>query len=170
MNGTCDVECDSVYSKSLLAASTAGLVSTTQLAAAARRILAHRFSLGLFDDPRGTEYWQGKYNSSATVHSAEHAAIAREAAQQSVVVAQNNGAVLPLKATTSSFALIGPMANITDVFLGKHAPRSPLLASSLTSVLRSGGAGRGAAARGDAAAARERPALGRDTRAVRYAH
>ena len=123
MNGTCDVECDSVYSKSLLAASTAGLVSTTQLAAAARRILAHRFSLGLFDDPRGTEYWQGKYNSSATVHSAEHAAIAREAAQQSVVVAQNNGAVLPLKATTSSFALIVPMSNITDVFLGKHAPR-----------------------------------------------
>ena len=131
MNGTCDVECDSVYSKSLLAASTAGLVSTTQLAAAARRILAHRFSLGLFDDPRGTEYWQGKYNSSATVHSAEHAAIAREAAQQSVVVAQNNGAVLPFKATTSSFALIGPMANITDVFLGAQLRANPGSLSAL---------------------------------------
>ena len=51
MNGTCDVECDSVYSSELLNAFQAGLVSVTQLAAAARRILTHRFTLGLFDDP-----------------------------------------------------------------------------------------------------------------------
>jgi beta-glucosidase len=114
MNGTCDVECDSVYSKDLLNANKAGLVSDKQLADASRRILTHRFLLGLFDDPRKTAYWGGKYNDSSTVHSPVHAAIAREAAQQAVVVVQNNGAVLPLKPTTKTFALVGPLANVTE--------------------------------------------------------
>ena len=42
MNGTVDVECDSVYGKNLLQAYTQGLVSKSQLAASARRILTHR--------------------------------------------------------------------------------------------------------------------------------
>ena len=37
MNGTCDVECDSVYKKDLLTAYKAGLVSVKQLAGASRR-------------------------------------------------------------------------------------------------------------------------------------
>ena len=121
MNGTCDVECDGVYQANLLNAHTAGLVSDKQLADASRRILTHRFKLGLFDDPRKTAFWQGKYNDSSTVHSAEHASIAREAAQQSVVVVQNTG-VLPLKTSANTVALIGPLANITDVFLGDYRP------------------------------------------------
>eukprot|EP01043_Picozoa_sp_COSAG02_P028758 COSAG02_NODE_1759_length_11042_cov_3.648725_6_plen_267_part_00 len=124
MNGTCDIECDSVYSKELLNAHTSGLVSDTQLADATRRILTHRFKLGLFDDPRNHTYWKGKYNDSTTVHSAEHAALAREAAQQSVVVVQNSvGAVLPLNTSKAkTVALIGPLANVTDVFLGDYRP------------------------------------------------
>ena len=89
MNGTCDVECDSIYSGSLLAAHTAGLVSQAQLAAAARRIMTHRFKLGLFSDPRGTKYFGGIYNQSTSIHSDEHAAIAREAAQQGIAIVQN---------------------------------------------------------------------------------
>lgn len=122
MNGTCDVECDSVYSKNLLNAHTAGLVSIVQLADSSRRVLTHRFKLGLFDDPRNHTYWQGKYNDSSTVHSAEHAALAREAAQQSVVVVQNAGSVLPLNKSANIVALIGPLANVTDVFLGDYRP------------------------------------------------
>jgi hypothetical protein len=122
MNGTCDVECDSVYSKDLLNAHTAGLVSNTQLADASRRILTHRFKLGLFDDPRNHTYWRGKYNDSSTVHSAEHARLAREAAQQGVVVVKNAGAVLPLNTSSKTVALIGPLANVTDVFLGDYRP------------------------------------------------
>ena len=165
-----------MYSKNLLNAVTAGLVSHSQLVAASRRILTHRFLLGLFDgephytfdclcvyfhasafqcladdplllstDPRKTTYWGGKYNVSSTVHSPEHAAIAREAAQQGVVVVQNTGGVLPLTAKNTStnantdadananananakskaktFALVGPLANVTDVFLGDYRP------------------------------------------------
>eukprot|EP01046_Picozoa_sp_COSAG06_P026936 COSAG06_NODE_2348_length_7031_cov_4.658973_3_plen_394_part_00 len=134
MNGTCDVECDSVYSGSLLTAHTAGLVTQTQLAAAARRIMTHRFKLGLFSDPRGTKYFGGKYNQSTSVHSDEHAAIAREAAQQGVVVVQNDPSgstsasgqptpILPLStARVKSIALIGPMGDITDPFLGDYRP------------------------------------------------
>ena len=122
MNGTCDVECDKVYSGNLLKAYTAGLVSKTQLADAARRIMTHRFKLGLFDDPRQNAYWSGKYNDSKTVHAPEHAAVAREAAQQAVTIVQNEGGVLPLKSTTKTFAVIGPLANVTDVFLGDYRP------------------------------------------------
>ena len=122
MAGTCDVECDGVYQANLLNAHTAGLVSDKQLADASRRVLTHRFKLGLFDDPRRTAFWQGKYNDSATVHSAEHASIARDAATQSVVVVQNSGSVLPLNTSAKTVALIGPLANITDVFLGDYRP------------------------------------------------
>ena len=131
MVGTCDVECDGVYGAHLSDAYTQGLVNVTQLAAAARRILKHRFKLGLFNDPTGHPYMTGAYNSSTTVHSPAHAQIAREAAQQGVVVVQNPGAVLPLgpaaraatpRAAATKFAVIGPLGNITDPFLGDYRP------------------------------------------------
>jgi beta-glucosidase len=112
-----------LFSKNLLAAFSSGLVTTTQLQAAVRRIMSHRFMLGLFDDPRDTIYFGGKYNSSSTIHSREHADLARQAAQQSVVVVQNPHSLLPLNAEkVKSIALIGPMMNITDVFLGDYRP------------------------------------------------
>jgi len=62
-------------------------------------------------------------------HSPQHAAIAREAAQQAVVVVQNPSAgadgapLLPLSMITKAkYALIGPMGNVTDVFLGDYRP------------------------------------------------
>ena len=130
MNGTCDVECDGVYSSSLLPAFAAGIVSKEQLANAARRILRHRFSLGLFADPRDHPYFRGIYNVSGTVHSDLHARLALEAAQQGVVVVQNPGGILPLSAapaptlggSATKFALIGPLGNITDPFLGDYRP------------------------------------------------
>ena len=127
MNGTCDVECGkhpSVYKTYLLDAHTAGLVSAEQLAAAARRVLMNRFAVGLFDDPRETSYFSGIYSDPKTVHSDKHVVLARQAAQQGIVVVQNPGNLLPLKKPKSlkSIALIGPMANITDAFLGDYRP------------------------------------------------
>ena len=109
---------------------TQGLVSKAQLASAARRILRHRFTLGLFDDPRAHPYFTGIYNVSTTVHSDLHARLAREAAQQGVVVVQNPAGILPLSAapaaasggSATKYALIGPLGNITDPFLGDYRP------------------------------------------------
>ena len=138
MNGTCDVECDSVYSGALQKAHDAGLVTRAQLADAATRILVHRFQLGLFDDPRGGAFWNAPFNLSSSVHSHAHKMLAREAAQQGIVLVQNplntiekerestGRRLLPLDATASSpsrkYALIGPLGNITDPFLGDYRP------------------------------------------------
>jgi len=125
MVGTVDVECDSVYSSSLQAAYDGGLVALAQLRAAATRILAHQFALGLFDDPHGSRWYADPAMSdAATVHSAAHARLAREAAQQGVVLVQNPGGLLPLSGGGSrkKLALVGPLGNITDVFLGDYRP------------------------------------------------
>jgi len=122
MNGTCDVECDSIYSQYLDQAYKSGLVSLEQLSAATRRILTHRFTLGLFDDPRQHPYFTGIYNDSATVHNAAHAQIAREGAEQGIVLVQNPAKLLPLKAAGVKYAVVGPIGNITDPFLGDYRP------------------------------------------------
>ena len=128
MNGTCDVGVTAFASSSLLQHTPLDWC-LGQLAAAARRIMTHRFKLGLFDDPRGSEYFSGIYNETTTVHSDKHADLAREAAQQGIVIVQNpprtsDGlAILPLSAEqTKSMALIGPMGEITDAFLGDYRP------------------------------------------------
>ena len=77
MNGTCDVECGGIYGGNLQKAADAGLVSAAQLKAAARRIMMHRFSLGLFDpESAGTARLRsGVFNSSQTVHRCAPAAV-----------------------------------------------------------------------------------------------
>lgn len=132
MNGTCDVECDSIYAGYLLRAAQSGLLLPGQLSSAVRRILQHRFSLGLFDDPRNTTYFSDpRFNTRDSIHSPAHAAVARESAQQGVVLVQNpsvprpNGGsrrpLLPLDPSVK-YTLIGPIVNITDPFIGDYRP------------------------------------------------
>jgi beta-glucosidase-like glycosyl hydrolase len=90
-----------------------------------------------------SRYFKGMYADNATVHNVLHARLAREAAQQGVVVVQNPPAaanrraaadmgamadapdtgrlVLPLSAS-AKYAIVGPLANITDPFLGDYRP------------------------------------------------
>lgn len=139
MNGTCDVECDSVYGKSLQDAVTNNMLQPGQLTGAARRILTHRFKLGLMDPPDNQPYFRAPYDSKDAVNSAFNQQVATEAGEQSVVVVQNPNKILPLTfaasavsstsaATTATptsvkqVAVIGPLGNITDVFLGDYRP------------------------------------------------
>ena len=56
----------------------------------------------------------------AVVHGSSHRQLAREAAAQGIVLLQNTEArLLPLSPTAhQTIAVIGPLANRTDVFLG----------------------------------------------------
>ena len=80
-----------------------GLLTSSDVDTAVRRILAVRFRLGEFDDP-------GRYaaTTAEVVNCAEHRALARRAARGSVVLLKNDG-VLPL-APDTTVAVVGPLA------------------------------------------------------------
>jgi beta-glucosidase len=75
--------------------------------AAVGRVLAAKFKLGLFDDPYK---FSDESREAATLFTAEHRAIARDAARHSIVLLKNEGNVLPLAAAGMKVALIGSYA------------------------------------------------------------
>jgi len=83
-----------------------GRVEETLIDEWVRGILRVKFALGLFEDP---------YTDAATypaAGNAEHLALAREAALQSVVMLENRDRVLPLRGEAiGSLAVVGPLAD-----------------------------------------------------------
>lgn len=74
---------------------------------AVRRVLRVKFVYGLFDDP----YRNAKpEKEKELLLKKEHRDIAREMAQQSIVLLKNEKSLLPLSKSLRSIALIGPLA------------------------------------------------------------
>lgn len=112
----CDLECGSSY-KELVDAVAAGLVQEADIDRAAVRVLTTRVRLGVLEPPGAVPY--GDIPSSV-VASAEHVALAREAARRSMVLLGNDG-VLPLRRDRRvRVAVIGPNADSMDVLLGNY--------------------------------------------------
>ncbi|MBY9061967.1 exo 1,3/1,4-beta-D-glucan glucohydrolase [Sphingomonas yunnanensis] len=86
-----------------LAAVKAGKLPMARVDDAVRRILRVKMKLGLFDPARP---WEAR---GATVGSAEHRAVAREAVAESLVLLKNNG-VLPVRAS-ANILVVGDAAD-----------------------------------------------------------
>ena len=89
----------------LKAAVQAGQIPMARIDDANRRILAKKFELGLFERP----YADRTY--AATVGSAEHRALAREAVRKSQVLLKNAGGVLPLAKSGGKIFVAGKSAD-----------------------------------------------------------
>lgn len=84
-----------------------GLIKEADIDIAVRRLFTARFRLGQFDDPAIVPYAQIPFSQN---DSAEHRAIALEAARKSIVLLKNQSNLLPLTNKTRSIAVIGPNA------------------------------------------------------------
>ena len=93
-----------------------GLVSENLVTEAAERLYTARFQLGLFD-PQGSNPLD-KIPFSDTASEA-HRLVSRKAAEESIVLLKNNGA-LPLKSAPGKIAVIGPTADQLVSILGNY--------------------------------------------------
>ena len=100
------------YVKHLPELVEAGLVPLALVDDAVRRVLHVKQELGLFDEP----YRKAPVTSLAVC--AEHLALAREAAQRSMVLLKNDAGLLPLRPSLKSLAILGPLAHAPVEQLG----------------------------------------------------
>ncbi len=89
-----------------------GLTSMAMVDQAVRRVLLEKFRIGLFEKPYADE-------GAIALQTADAVALARQVAEQSIVVVANTG-VLPLK-PTQSVAIIGPCADDPLALLGDYS-------------------------------------------------
>ncbi len=99
------------YDAELPALVKSGRVPMAVVDEAVRRVLRLKFALGLFEHP----FTDGPEVTGAV---AEHRPLARRAAEESLVLLQNNDALLPLDPATKKIALIGPLADDSSDMVG----------------------------------------------------
>jgi beta-glucosidase len=93
-----------------------GLLKESDIDVALRRLFTARIKLGMFDPPEIVPY--SKIDEKE-LDSAEHRALARKLANESMVLLKNDG-VLPLKSSVTKIAVVGPLADQTKVLLGNY--------------------------------------------------
>lgn len=74
---------------------------------AVRRVLRLKFDLGLFENPFR---FSDENREKNEIRSKESLAIARDVAKRSIVLLKNSAQVLPIKKSTKTIAVIGPLA------------------------------------------------------------
>src|SRR4051812_2209107 len=99
-----DLDCGRVY-PNLVDAVGRGLITEAQIDTSVTRLFLGRFRLGMFDDPAHVR-WAG--TSFDVLDSPAHRALARRAAQESIVLLRNERRTLPLHRSVRTIAVIGP--------------------------------------------------------------
>ena len=94
-----------LFIKELMAAASAGEVSSARIDDAVRRILRVKLALGLFENPLPAA------GDAAGIRSPEHLGLARTAVRQSLVLLKNNNAALPLAHNTPVIFVVGKAAD-----------------------------------------------------------
>ncbi|HXN49599.1 MAG TPA: glycoside hydrolase family 3 N-terminal domain-containing protein [Bryobacteraceae bacterium] len=98
-----------------------GRLAESEIDAPVRRLLALKFRMGLFENPRRADLARAAVETAR----ADHRAVNLAAARQSLILLQNNG-VLPLDpAKAKSIAVIGPNADDDQQQLGDWSLGSP---------------------------------------------
>ena len=112
----CDLNCGCAFD-ALPVAVREGLIDEAALDRSLKRLFRTRFRLGMFDPPERVAYAR----IPPEVNDApEHRALARRAAQESIVLLRNEGGLLPLDPAIRALAVIGPNAGNAEVMWGNY--------------------------------------------------
>ena len=115
LNGT-DLECGKVF-MSLTEGLKQGLIKESDLDAHLRKTLTGRFELGMFD-PADMLPW-AKLGPDV-ISSEKHDQLATQAARESMVLLENDNAVLPLSKNIKTLAVLGPNADDVELLNGNY--------------------------------------------------
>ncbi len=112
------LDCSSVLQNDVVKAIKQGLITEADVNRALTPVLKTEFKLGFFDQPQSSPYYS--YGADS-INNAQHIALARQAAQQSMVLLKNKNGVLPLKKDSfSSIMVLGTNASSLDVLAGSY--------------------------------------------------
>ena len=112
----CELNCGEAY-VALLEGVEQGLIAEETIDRAVKRLFTARFKLGMFDPPEQVRYTQIPYEIN---ESPGHAALALQAARESIVLLKNEGGILPLAKDLAAIAVIGPNADDVHVLLANY--------------------------------------------------
>ncbi|NML64850.1 beta-glucosidase [Hymenobacter sp. RP-2-7] len=108
------------YDKELLAALEQKLVAPEVLDRAVGRVLRVKFEMGLFENP-----YVDPAKAAKLVRTPAHVQLARQVAQESIVLLKNENNLLPLTKTLQRIAVIGPNADNMYNQLGDYTAPQP---------------------------------------------
>jgi beta-glucosidase len=112
----CDMDMESeCYVPELSGLIKKGLVDTSLINDAVRRILTLKYKLGLFENPFRS---CSEESEKKVLFCEANRAAARDLARRSIVLLKNEKNLLPLKKSSMTIAVIGPIANDKDIPLG----------------------------------------------------
>ncbi|MBS3807894.1 MAG: beta-glucosidase BglX [Bacteroidales bacterium] len=120
MNAGIDMDMEGkVYQQELKNLLEDGRITDVHINEAVRRILTKKFELGLFEDPYK---YCDQEREERELLSDDNRAFARESARKSMVLLKN-GDVLPLSKDLEDIALIGPLVQADDEYIGTWSAR-----------------------------------------------
>ena len=116
-----DVNCGSVMTSELVLAALANSTYVTEamMDTALTRLITIQIRLGFYNSVASLPGW-AKFNTSV-VATPGHTQLAKDAADQALVLLKNDDAALPLsRAAVTRLAVVGPSANATELLQGNY--------------------------------------------------
>jgi len=113
----CDLNCGSTY-QTLRRALTQKLIAETDIDRSLARLLRTQMKLGMFDAAHHVPYSR---ISTDVLGCPRHRRLARQAAQQSIVLLKNDAQILPLNPAAAMYTIAGPAASDGEVLLGNYS-------------------------------------------------